>query len=312
MRPNLLFESQAKADFVEVVSNNYNEAKSQRLLGLYESLSLQRRNYFIRANVRFEQPVKERILTLPSLNLGFAPISKLPKTWIFANISYNVRFPSFNELYWQNVGNPDLKEETSRAVELGLDQEITSNKLNVKFLSTLFFNDVRQMIVWIPENGLWSPKNISAVRNRGLEVEVKTMAKLKHGTLFMNAGYVYTSSTIMENEEYPETIGKQQVYTPKHKAQIALNLEWKSNFISFSQVFTGRTYINSDNHTYIPFSTPVNLALGRKFEVKESLFTAKVGVRNLFDEDYQYVAHMPMPKRNYYLSILFHFNHIKS
>ncbi|MBD3670505.1 MAG: TonB-dependent receptor [Gammaproteobacteria bacterium] len=78
--------------------------------------------------------------------------------------------PTFNDLYWPSVGNPDLKPEQSQNIEIGTGAKgaITSWSLNI------YQNNVTNLIAWAPVDpldpaGPWQPSNINSASIQGIE-----------------------------------------------------------------------------------------------------------------------------------------------
>ena len=88
--------------------------------------------------------------------------------------------------------------------------------------------------------------------------------------------------------------------------------EWKRYFISYNQVYTGEVYTSTDNSSSLQPSYPAVLETGMKFKAGSSSITLEFTVKNLYNESYRYVAMMPMPGRNYCLTIIYLLNQIKS
>jgi outer membrane receptor protein involved in Fe transport len=80
------------------------------------------------------------------------------------------RAPTFNDLYWPDGGNKDLKPEKGESIEAGL--VLTSGRLSSQFFA--FHRKVRNLISWQPlgENGLWQPFNLDRFNCKGVELEL--------------------------------------------------------------------------------------------------------------------------------------------
>lgn len=68
--------------------------------------------------------------------------------------------PTFNQLYFPGYGNPDLRPETSRNIELGLGGRLAGGRWS----ATLFDNRISDLIAGFP------PANINRAEIRGLEL----------------------------------------------------------------------------------------------------------------------------------------------
>jgi len=77
-------------------------------------------------------------------------------------LAYGTAFkaPTFNQLYFPGFGNPDLRPETSRNIELGLGGRLAGGRWS----ATLFDNRISDLIAGFP------PANINRAEIRGLEL----------------------------------------------------------------------------------------------------------------------------------------------
>jgi vitamin B12 transporter len=86
------------------------------------------------------------------------------------------RAPTFNQLYFPNFGNPNLKPEKSQSMDIGVDQYLLDNRLTLS--GGFFWNRFRDMIIAQANNFSCGPfgfcaENIGAVNTKGWEASVK-------------------------------------------------------------------------------------------------------------------------------------------
>jgi outer membrane cobalamin receptor len=226
-----------------------------------------------------------------------------------ANFSRNYRFPTLNDLYWENFGNPNLKAEQSLSAEAGVIANHAS-KNGAFFIEseiTGYFSDITNYILWapLPENGAkFLPVNIPEVFARGLELGLNTRWTVSKVTLAFNGNYNFCRST---NEKVPEslsgTVGKQIIYIPVNTANATLNAGYMKFFFSYNFFYTSRRYTSTANETYMPGYNLSNIFFGKNFGLKNFILTLQLEINNLFDLDYQSVASRPMPGINYGLTL---------
>ena len=81
------------------------------------------------------------------------------------------RAPTFNDLYWPQGGNKELKPEIGQSFEILLSSQTE------KVLSQLgfFYRNVKNLISWAPlgKDGNWQPFNLNKYSGRGIELENK-------------------------------------------------------------------------------------------------------------------------------------------
>ncbi|WP_181248071.1 TonB-dependent receptor domain-containing protein [Chromobacterium haemolyticum] len=92
--------------------------------------------------------------------------------WL-ARVGYGTGYkaPSFNDLYYPDSGNPNLKPESSKNTELALQYRKDGRSASL----TLFQNKVEQLIQWAQTNpadsNSWRPSNVDRATIRGLSLE---------------------------------------------------------------------------------------------------------------------------------------------
>lgn len=210
------------------------------------------------------------------------------------NFSRNFRIPTFNDLYWQGSGNPNLLPESSYQGEIG--NEIIFGKL--KFTATGFFINIENMLRWSPgQNGLWTPNNVAEVKTYGAEILASWQKKSGNHVLDLNASYAYTVSE-------DQKISKQLIYVPFHKMTASAAYSYK-NFSTYAQFLgTGEVFTSSDNENVLDGYAVANA--GFSYSIKQN-YTLGFDVLNVFEENYQSTLNRPMPGRNFNISLTINF-----
>lgn len=222
---------------------------------------------------------------------------QLFKNYAFSvNASKNFRIPTFNDLYWINAGNENLRPELSHQIEFG-------NHINIKdfgFTITGFYYDIVDMIQWVPvANEPWQPFNVNHVVSYGLESQINFQKKWNVNQITLNTNYTYVVS---ENRDTK----KQLIYVPFHKASGTIAYQFKKINTYLQNNFVGDVFIQSDNspNKIVAAFFIQNLGFDYHFKTNRTLgFT----IRNLFNVDYQSVADRFMPGINYNFYINFNF-----
>lgn len=210
------------------------------------------------------------------------------------NGSKNYRVPTFNDLYWQGSGNPNLKPEYS------LQGEITQifSFSKVRITGTAYYYDITDMLRWIPNaSGVWIPENTDKVITYGSELGLEWQKSLGEFQLKLNGSYAYT---ISENKQTQ----KQLIYVPYHKANGQVDLGYKRASVYYQCLYNGKVFTSSDNfyelEGYFISNAGFEYRLG-----KQKNISALFQVLNFENKFYQNVLSRPMPGRNYNVSINF-------
>ncbi len=296
----------SKYDFTYFLNNNifFNvgiEYKNER--GEGSNIPKQDQNIFNNYILFHHQPIAKLNYNL-SIRKGYSSVFEIPfiyavdaKYDLSKNIaiktafSTNYRTPTFNDLYWEPGGNPDLKSEKSKSAEIGL----SFNNHWLKFHTTSYYIKSKDLIQWRPVSStLWQPQNVQDVSNYGFELSAAAEKKFNQHIIGLKIQYDYTKSE-------DESINKQLIYVPFHKANSILNYRFnKWNFV-YNLQYTGKVYTTTSNTQSIDAYLLSNIDIGRSFLKNKMQVAFKIN--NLFDESYQSVAYRPMPNRNYTLQI---------
>ncbi|PZD77881.1 TonB-dependent siderophore receptor [Mesonia sp. K7] len=207
-----------------------------------------------------------------------------------AHFSKSYRIPTFNDLFWEQSGNLDLKPETSYQYELGNRFYIKQDYISV----TGFYNDIKDMIRWLPANqGIWRPQNIDEIYTYGVEISLQKHIEMAKHQWQLKADYAYTISKNKAEETF-------LIYVPEHKLVFGLNYEFKNWEISWQSLHTSEVYTRTDNDARYNLDAywVSNFALSYTFG-KNKTYEIGTRVNNIFEKEYQVVELRYMPLRNY-------------
>ena len=206
------------------------------------------------------------------------------------NGSRNFRIPSFNDLYWENGGNLNLKPENSYQIEVGNVFNYKKNNLS----QTFYYIKIDDLIRWIPNNdGNWSPINTNKVNTYGAETILNSSIKLGKENLKINATYAYTVSKNLENN-------KQLFYVPFNKFNSSIAYSFKKFTFNYQFLYNGFVFTRSNNDPkeVIKAYKISNLSFDYDFKFFKN---SKIGfqIANLLNEKYQSVEDRPLPGINF-------------
>jgi len=205
--------------------------------------------------------------------------------------STNYRLPTFNDLYWEPGGNPDLKPENSLSAELGLDYK--SNDFQIA--GGAYVIKSKDLIQWRPvTQDFWQPQNVSNASNYGLEFSAAYNWSFGSHIFGIKANYDYT---IAQDDD----IEKQLIYVPKHRAGGYLDYSWGQWRFNYNLQYIGEVFTTTSNSQSLDAYFLSDISFYR--DLFKEVLTLGFKVNNLFNENYQSVAYRPMPGRNYLLQI---------
>ncbi len=214
------------------------------------------------------------------------------------NTSKNFRIPTYNDLYWAGSGNLDLKPETAYQFEIG-------NQISLKALSvglTGFYNNITDMIRWLPAGSNWKPVNTDKVTIYGLEAQLNYLWALNNNSrLVFQTNYAYTKSTDQNTD-------KQLIYVPYHKGFAQLNYDYHRLSAYWQSNYTGQVFILSDNNPNYIINNYWVHDLGLEYQLgKQKQFAVGGQVKNILNKNYQSVSNRYMPGINYNFYLNYNF-----
>jgi outer membrane cobalamin receptor len=232
------------------------------------------------------------------------------------------RMPTFNDLYYTDIGNIKLRPEYAAQYNAGFQYDKNFEKGIIGYLNIradAYYNEVTDKIVAIPKGSgqyRWMMMNLGRVEIRGVDVSAQMEWRIKtQCTTSLQINYTYQKAqdftppkTVTERYAY----GGQIAYIPWHSGSAVLNTVWKSWNMNYSFIYVGERYHNSDNkraNYERPWYTH-DLTIGKSFHLtprpplhKERGRRLKISaeVNNILNQYYDVVLNYPMPGRNYKL-----------
>jgi len=234
----------------------------------------------------------------------------------FANSDFQLRAfyknifrdPTFDDLYYQEVGIPDLKPEYTDQYDLGAtySKTLTGFFYYVTVTADAYYNDVTNKIVYLPSNLFpQSTVNFGKVDIEGLDVSLKTQAKLSENTKWLlSANYSYQKA---QNVTDPtSSIYLNQIpYTPKNTVALNTGIDYKYFGLYYNQIISSSRYYTNDNlpYDYIPGYSVSDASANYHFIADNKPVIASFEVNNLFNQSYYVVHDYPMPGRSFRISL---------
>ncbi len=245
---------------------------------------------------------------IPALGLEYKPFNKINLAFS-SNLARNYRYPTLNELYWKDAGNPDLKPEMNYSLEAGSTYHFGPKKNQFYLEASLaaYYSWIYDMITWSPvdgSGGLFKPENIDEIHARGIELGLNLNLTAWGFAFELRNNYNFCRSTYEKaSSAYDNKIGHQQFYIPVNTFNSTFSMErWKFYF-TWNFTYTGDRYTGKDNLSVMPAYHLSNIIFGKTFDVKHFILSLQLDINNLFNLDYQSVASRPMPGINYAITV---------
>ena len=242
------------------------------------------------------------------LAFSIQPFKNVPlRTRLF--YKHIFRAPTFNDLYYTNVGNLKLRPEFADQYNIGITyekQQLLFFK-RIRFTADVYYNDVRDKILAAPRQNLfqWSIQNIGKVKIKGVDVAIHTEFD-KWKNIEVSSDFTYTLQEAIDISDPTSTLYKTQLsYTPKHSGSGNVSISYKNFGINYNVLFSSYRY-KQGNQSYEnllqPFTTN-DLSLSSSFNQKRAVYKFIFEANNIFNTQYEIVKYYPMPLSNYRLTL---------
>ena len=271
---------------------------------------------FVKDHVRYGTAQPSRHKLTPAL---FVSLQPLP-TDVFllrAFVKQSYRMPTFNDLYYTDIGNSDLVPETAIQYNVGATIDKTWQHgliRNVSLQADAYYNTVHDKIIAYPQGQQfrWTMLNLGRVHIRGLDVAA-TVTAMPAPDLRVMLRAQYTFQRAIDVTDPDDSFYRDQIpYIPRHSGSAIVNIGWRQWDLNYSFVYSGERYSQKENikRNYMQpwYTSDVSLTyralrglpLGRGLRMPWRVMLA---VNNLFSQDYDVVINYPMPKRNYAVTL---------
>ena len=289
-----------------LASNEVDSGAIRNIHSVYLSAGLLAANGFrVYPSARYDHysDLDEDVFTY-KIGINYQPLSKVYLSFK-ANAGNNFRAPTFNDLYWKESGNKELKPESSFNAEAGFSYFFDMFfKGQIEFTYT--YISAKDKIVWTPQrNFIWTPINIAQSESNNFLVNLSLTKDLNEDfALGFESGINFTNSK-RTSESYPNdpTTGKYFPYLPLQTIKSGLMLGYKFIELNLFYSYIGKRFSDFENKKSL---NPYNILDGN-FSIKTKIWeinsVIKFEVNNLTNTSYETISGYPLPLRNFMLTL---------
>ena len=244
----------------------------------------------------------------PALFLSWQPLS-ISQWSVNGFVKKAFRMPTFNDLYYTEVGNKDLEPEYTWQYSIGSEYKKNFEHAIFKTFSIkgdAYYNKVTNKIVAYPagQQFRWTMLNLGLVEIWGVELSAESVMKFGNvdGALRLNYTYQKACDFTDRDDSY---YGDQIPYIPLHSGSVAGRLSWRGWDLNYSFIYTGERYNAQENipqNYEQPWYTH-DASLVWNLPLKSVKCRVGLEVNNIFDQDYEVILNYPMPGRNYKVTL---------
>ena len=263
----------------------------------------------VKDHVKYGASSSSRSTLTPAFFVNVYPFeSKLLAVRAFVKKSF--RMPTFNDLYYADMGNSKLNPESALQYDLGfvLNKDWKQGIVDhFRLQVDGYYNTVHDKIVAYPKGQQfrWTMLNLGKVHIKGVDAmaevglepakDWKVTARLQY--TYQDARDVTDPNTSYYKDQIP--------YIPWHSGSAILGLSWREWDLSYSFIYSGERYSQQENILYNHLQPWYTHDMSVVYHARR--WSARLDVNNIFSQDYDVILNYPMPKRNYMLTLEYNF-----
>ncbi len=261
----------------------------------------------VKDHVEYGSAGKTKTEFSPAIFVGYQPFDRQDFT-LRAFAKRIFRMPTFNDMYYAQVGSSILKPEYMNQFNIGFTYNIPINESafldHIAIKADAYYTHTKDKIIAAPTGNLfrWMMTNIGKVKGRGLESSIGLGTHIKKVEMTTDVTYAYTSS-----RDYTKVFGKplssygdQIPYTPWHSGSLIHNIKYAGWNLNYSFIYVGKRYNGGVNNIKVnevqPWYTH-DVSLMKELDYTRFKVNLAVEVSNLFDQHYEVIYNYPMPGR---------------
>ena len=263
----------------------------------------------VKDHVKYGASSSSRSTLTPAFFVNVYPFeSKLLAVKAFAKKSF--RMPTFNDLYYADMGNSKLNPESALQYDLGfvLNKDWKQGIVDhFRLQVDGYYNTVHDKIVAYPKGQQfrWTMLNLGKVHIKGVDAmtevglepakDWKVTARLQY--TYQDARDVTDPNTSYYKDQIP--------YIPWNSGSAILGLSWREWDLSYSFIYSGERYSQQENILYNHLQPWYTHDMSVAYHARK--WSTRLDVNNIFSQDYDVILNYPMPKRNYMLTLEYNF-----
>ena len=202
-------------------------------------------------------------------------------------------------------GNIYLKPEYTNQYDMGVTYVKTFDKgvlEHFELQADVYYNEVSDKIIAMPTSNQfrWTMINLGEVEIRGVDVALQGCWRFGQDWLLdTRVNYTYQKAQDFTKRE-SHFYGDQIPYIPWHSGSLILNGTYRSWFVNYSFIYTGKRYEASAN---IPENRAKewytsDFSLSKNFSWRKTAIRLTAEINNIFNQQYEVVQCYPMPGTN--------------
>lgn len=236
----------------------------------------------------------------PSLSFSYRLLPD-EALYVRAMTKSTFRLPTFNDLYYLQIGNTSLRPENAH--EYGAGMTWNSRPIGplryVALTIDAYYNDVTDKIVAFPSTYIWKMVNFGKAEIKGIDATMGTEVDIaKRYSIVANGSLTWQEAK--DKTEGNATYGSQLPYTPKVSGGLSVMLLTPWVNVGYSATGQGKRYSMAQNTREYQLDGYMehSLSLSRDFLLGDNMLRLQLTVNNITDKQYEIIKYYPMPGRS--------------
>lgn len=264
---------------------------------------------FIHDKLRGQQSPNDKQVFTPAVFASFNPLRSTADLSLRAFYKKSFRMPTFNDLYYADMGNSKLNPEHVTQYNIGIVYSHSTRGFwhNCRISVDAYYNKVKDKIVAYPKGQQfrWTMLNLGKVDIRGVDVSAELTVR-PVSDLFVTIRGQYTFQRAIDVTNPADNFYRDQIpYIPRHSGAAVVNATWRGWGLNYSWIYVGERYNQQENIRYNytqPWYTS-DVSVSKDFHISNVSMRALLEVNNLLSQDYDVILNYPMPKRNFRVTL---------
>ena len=278
------------------------------------AIKLKKKKYEVQSNLLYTQ-ITEQVENTTAANNFKAftpalsaiwkpmPLQPIQLRFFYKNI---FRAPTFNDLYYTNIGNNNLKPEYAQQFNLGITYEAKNTKVNSANFCTIdgYLNKVSNKILAVPKQNLfvWSMQNVGKVYVKGIDATVHKIL-YKKNKIKLNSNFAYSYQKAIDKSVKNSNLYNTQLpYTPIHTGSAAITAFINSCTITYSILASSYRYRQGEAIAENKLPGWVTNDISIAYHTKNNC-SIVAEANNVFNQTFEIIRYYPMPRFNYKITL---------
>lgn len=245
---------------------------------------------------------KQRHVVTPALFTSYT--TPLPGLALRAFAKQSYRMPTFNDLYYTDIGTANLRPERASQINIGINYQLPHPHHTLQLSADAYLIHVTDKIVAYPKGQQfrWTMLNLGRVRTTGIDLAaLYSVSPAESLTLTLRGQY--TLQRAIDVTSPSDSYYRHQIpYTPRHSGSVVLTSLWHSWSLNCSWICVGKRYSRQENiaaYRMPPWHT-ADLSVAYDFK----MLRIQAEISNVLNHHYDVIMNYPMPGRTFRLTLM--------